>query len=74
MENTHGDPKFTAPLIAINAAMLSVILKLVLFLGYHEFWSKGFSGSFDGVLALIALGPPLRRPGRLQALHNPYGR
>ena len=36
MESTHRNLKFTAPLIAINAAMLSVILKLVLSLGYHE--------------------------------------
>ena len=56
VESTHGDLKFTAPLTAITAAVVGVILNLALFFGYHVLWPKGFSGSFDGVSALIALG------------------
>lgn len=56
VESTHGDLKFTAPLTAITAAVVGVILNLALFFGYHVLWPTGFSGSFDGVSALIALG------------------
>jgi chromate transporter len=56
VESTHGDLKFTAPLTAIAAAVVGVILNLALFFGYHVLWPKGFGGSFDAVSALIALG------------------
>ncbi len=56
VESTHGDLTFTAPLSAITAAVVGVILNLALFFGYHVLWPKGFSGSFDAVSALIALG------------------
>ncbi|MBL8398303.1 MAG: chromate efflux transporter [Candidatus Accumulibacter sp.] len=56
VESTHGDLKFTAPLTAITAAVVGVILNLALFFGYHILWPHGFSGNFDGVSALIALG------------------
>jgi chromate transporter len=56
VESTHGDLKFTAPLTAITAAVVGVILNLALFFGYHVLWPTGFGGSFDGVSALIALG------------------
>jgi chromate transporter len=56
VESTHGDLKFTAPLTAITAAVVGVILNLALFFGYHVLWPKGFAGSFDAVSALIALG------------------
>ncbi len=55
VEATHGDLKFTAPLTAITAAVVGVILNLALFFGYHVLWPKGFAGSFDWVSALIAL-------------------
>ncbi|MDQ5914785.1 MAG: chromate transporter, partial [Pseudomonadota bacterium] len=51
----HNDLKFTAPLTAITAAVVGVILNLAMFFGYHVLWPKGFSGSFDWVSALIAL-------------------
>lgn len=35
VESTHGDIKFTAPLTAITAAVLGVILNLAMFFGYH---------------------------------------
>ncbi|MEI7611849.1 MAG: chromate efflux transporter [Betaproteobacteria bacterium] len=55
VESTHGDLKFTAPLTAITAAVVGVILNLALFFGYHVLWPKGFSAAFDAVSALIAL-------------------
>ncbi len=56
VEHTHGDLKFTAPLTAITAAVVGVILNLALFFGYHVLWPKGFAGHFDWPSALIALG------------------
>ncbi|MBK6958615.1 MAG: chromate efflux transporter [Nitrosomonas sp.] len=56
VESTHGDLKFTAPLTAITAAVVGVILNLALFFGYYVLWPKGFEGTFDWVSALIALG------------------
>lgn len=55
VESTHGDLKFTAPLTAITAAVVGVILNLALFFGYHVLWPQGFAGNFDWVSALIAL-------------------
>ncbi|HRE17496.1 MAG TPA: chromate efflux transporter [Rhodocyclaceae bacterium] len=55
VEATHDDLKFTAPLTAITAAVVGVILNLALFFGYHVLWSKGFAGAFDWPSALIAL-------------------
>jgi chromate transporter len=55
VESTHGDLKFTAPLTAITAAVVGVILNLAMFFGYHVLWPKGFSGTFDWLSALIAL-------------------
>jgi len=56
VESTHEDLKFTAPLTAITAAVVGVILNLALFFGYHVLWPAGLGGPFDGVSALIALG------------------
>jgi chromate transporter len=55
VESTHGDLKFTAPLTAITAAVVGVILNLALFFAYHVLWPAGFGGSFDMPSALIAL-------------------
>ena len=55
VESTRGDLKFTAPLSAITAAVVGVILNLALFFGYHVLWSHGFAGRFDWLSALIAL-------------------
>jgi chromate transporter len=55
VESTHGDLKFTAPLTAITAAVVGVILNLAMFFGYHVLWPTGFAGIFDWVSALIAL-------------------
>ncbi|HEV7856366.1 MAG TPA: chromate efflux transporter [Herminiimonas sp.] len=56
VETTHNNLKFTAPLTAITAAVVGVVLNLALFFGYHVLWPAGFSGTFDWVSALLALG------------------
>ncbi|MFP1132865.1 chromate efflux transporter [Asticcacaulis sp. W401b] len=53
IETTHNDFKFTAPLTAITAAVVGVILNLALFFGYHVLWPEGFEGTFKWVGALI---------------------
>jgi len=55
VESTHGDMKFTAPLTAITAAVVGVILNLALFFGYHVLWPQGFDGTFDIASAVITL-------------------
>ena len=55
VESTRGDLKFTAPLSAITAAVVGVILNLALFFGYHVLWPQGFAGRFDLLSAVIAL-------------------
>ena len=55
VESTHNDLKFTAPLTAITAAVVGVILNLALFFGYHVLWPDGFGGTFDWISALISL-------------------
>ena len=54
VERTHGNLKFTAPLTAITAAVVGVILDLAMFFGYHVLWPVGFQGAFDVSSALIA--------------------
>ena len=53
VESTHGNLKFTAPLSAITAAVVGVILNLAVFFAWHVFWPQGFAGHFDGIAALI---------------------
>ncbi len=54
IESTHGDIKFTAPLTAITAAVVGVIVNLAAFFAYHILWPAGFDGAFDFVAATIA--------------------
>lgn len=56
VESTHDDLQFTAPLTAITAAVVGVILNLALFFGYHVLWPDGWAGRFEIGSALIALG------------------
>ncbi|MEY4908586.1 MAG: chromate efflux transporter [Pseudomonadota bacterium] len=56
VESTHQNLKFTAPLTAITAAVVGVVLNLALFFGYHVLWPSGFGGRFDAVSAVIAVG------------------
>jgi chromate transporter len=53
VETTHGNLKFTAPLSAITAAVVGVILNLALFFAYHVLWPHGPGGAFEWVAALI---------------------
>lgn len=55
VESTHNDLKFTAPLTAITAAVVGVILNLAMFFGYHVLWPQGFGGAFDLPSAVIAV-------------------
>lgn len=56
VEATKEDLKFTAPLTAITAAVVGVILNLAVFFGYHVLWPQGLAGDFDWKAACIALG------------------
>lgn len=60
VEATRGEIKFTAPLTAITAAVVGVILNLAVFFAWHTFWPKAsqaapFSGLFDIVPVVIAI-------------------
>lgn len=59
VEATRNDLKFTAPLTAITAAVVGVILNLALFFALYVLWpeSEGldFSGKFEWVAAIIGL-------------------
>jgi chromate transporter len=55
VESTHGKLGFTAPLSAITAAVVGVIVNLALFFAWHVLWPQGFSGRFDGPSAVIAM-------------------
>ena len=60
IESTRGELKFTAPLTAISAAVVGVILNLAVFFAWHTFWPKAtaaapFSGPFDAIPVVIAI-------------------
>ena len=55
IESTHGNLKFTAPLVGITAAVVGVIVNLAVFFAYHVLWPQGFAGSLDGASMAIGL-------------------
>ena len=55
IESTHNELRFSAPLTAITAAIVGVILNLALFFAYHVLWPQGFTGQFEWPAALIAV-------------------
>jgi chromate transporter len=60
IEATRGELKFTAPLTAITAAVVGVILNLAVFFAWHAFWPKAtaaapFSGPFEAIPVAIAI-------------------
>ncbi|WP_070398442.1 chromate efflux transporter [Hydrogenophaga sp. PML113] len=59
VEATHGKLGFTAPLTAITAAVVGVILNLALFFAYHVWWPSGFGGQFDVASAVITAAAAL---------------
>jgi len=60
VESTHGDIKFTAPLTAITAAVVGVIVNLAVFFAWHVWWPQGtaaapFAGAFEWFSALLTV-------------------
>jgi len=61
VETTHGDLKFSAPLMGITAAVVGVIANLALFFAWHVLWPDGSAGRFEwfsaciGAAAFVAL-------------------
>jgi chromate transporter len=56
VESTHGKLSFTAPLTAITAAVVGVIVNLGLFFAYHVFFPHGLGGSISWIsIAICAL-------------------
>ena len=55
IESTHGKIKFTAPLVAITAAVVGVIVNLAVFFAVHVLWPSGLSGRFEWAAAVIGL-------------------
>lgn len=61
IESAHGNLRFTAPLTAITAAVVGVIINLAVFFAVHVLWPQGLAGPFDwpsaliGVVAAVAL-------------------
>jgi chromate transporter len=56
VETTHENPRFTAPLSGITAAVVGVIVYISVFFAYHVLWPMGFSGKFEWLAALIGVG------------------
>ncbi len=63
VETTHGQLKFTAPLTAITAAVVGVIVNLAVFFAWHVWWPNAastnaanpFSGGFEWFAALLTI-------------------
>jgi chromate transporter len=60
VEATRGELKFTAPLTAITAAVVGVILNLAAFFAWHTFWPQAtgtapFAGAFDFFPVVVAI-------------------
>ena len=55
IETTHGKLEFTAPLTAITAAVVGVVLNLAVFFAYHVLWPLGLAGPFDWISALVGV-------------------
>jgi chromate transporter len=56
IESTHNNLKLSAPLTAITAAVVGVILNLALFFAYHVWWPNGLSSSLDWASAVLTIG------------------
>jgi chromate transporter len=58
VETTHGQLRFTAPLTAITAAVVGVIVNLAVFFAWHVWWPEAargapFAGGFEWFAALL---------------------
>jgi chromate transporter len=59
VEATRGEIKFTAPLTAITAAVVGVIMNLAVFFAWHTFWPKAtdaipFAAPFEWLPVVVA--------------------
>jgi len=62
VEATRGELKFTAPLTAITAAVVGVILNLAVFFAWHTFWPEASRGrTLHRTLRRAAVGDRRRR-------------
>ena len=64
VEATHGQLKFTAPLTAITAAVVGVIVNLAMFFAWKIWWPTAtrdapFSGTFDWFSMLLTVAAAL---------------
>ena len=59
VESTHNELKFTAPLTAITAAVVGVIVNLACFFAYHVLWPNGFAGALDLFSLMLAVAAAL---------------
>ncbi|MCB1673685.1 MAG: chromate efflux transporter, partial [Pseudomonadales bacterium] len=55
VEATRHLPKLHAPLTAISAAIVGVIVNLALFMAYHVFWPQGFGQTADYLALLLSV-------------------
>ena len=61
VEATHGQLKFTAPLTAITAAVVGVIVSLAVFFAWHVWWPTAtgdapFNGAIEWFSMLLTIG------------------
>jgi chromate transporter len=54
IETTHRQPALTAPLTAITAAVVGVIVNLAVFFALHVFWPEGLRAGADWPSVVIA--------------------
>jgi chromate transporter len=60
VESTRENLRLAAPLLAITAAVVGVIVNLAVIFGWHAFWPEGsstqpFAGGVDGLAVVIAI-------------------
>ena len=55
IESSHNNLQVAAPLNAITATVVGVIVNLAIFFTYHVLWPKGWGASVDITSALLAL-------------------
>jgi len=55
VEHTQNQLRFTAPLTAITAAVVGVMLNLALFFAYHVLWPQGMDGRFEWLSAALTV-------------------
>ena len=55
VESTRDQLKLSAPLTAITAAVVGVVLNLAVFFAYHLLWPQGFGAGFEVASAVLAV-------------------